>query len=67
MLAFETQTRIPLSSVNFHLHEAVQAHFNNGEASTSEATTLQLEFKYLTHVTNDPKYWNSVQLIMKKV
>jgi mannosyl-oligosaccharide alpha-1,2-mannosidase len=35
--------------------------------SISEATTLQLEFKYLTYLTDDPKYWNSVQLIMKKV
>jgi endoplasmic reticulum Man9GlcNAc2 1,2-alpha-mannosidase len=68
LIAFNaTSTGIPLSSVNFATRKAVQAHFNNGEASTAEATTLQLEFKYLSHLTGDPKYWNAVQKIMQLV
>lgn len=33
---------------------------NGGLASTAEVTTLQLEFKYLSHLTGDPKYWIAV-------
>lgn len=33
---------------------------NGGAASTAEATTVQLEFKYLSYLTGDPKYWEAV-------
>lgn len=56
-----------MSSINFAKNVAVAAHFNGGDASTAEATTLQLEFKYLTYLTDDPKYWNAVQNTMKQV
>ncbi|KAI8910149.1 mannosidase I [Gorgonomyces haynaldii] len=64
LVAFETH--FPLSSVNLKERKAIAAHFNNGASSTAEATTLQLEFKYLSHVTGNPIYWNKVQEIMQR-
>lgn len=29
-----------------------------------EHRTLQLEFKYLSEITGDPKYWNRVERVM---
>ncbi|KAJ3037300.1 mannosyl-oligosaccharide alpha-1,2-mannosidase [Rhizophlyctis rosea] len=65
--AFETKTKIPLASVNFHKRIAVAAHDNMGASSTSEVTTLQMEFKYLAYLTGEPKYWNAVQEVSKIV
>ncbi|KAJ3016786.1 UNVERIFIED_CONTAM: hypothetical protein HDU68_012025 [Siphonaria sp. JEL0065] len=32
---------------------------------TAGPTSVQLEFKYLTHITSDPRYWNAVQNVSK--
>lgn len=64
MLAFEnTPTPLPATSINFATMKAVPDHV----VSLSEATTIQLEFKYLTYLTKDPKYWNAAQRVMKHV
>ncbi len=64
MLAFEnTPTSLPATSINFAIMKAVP----DGDVSLSEATTLQLEFKYLTYLTKDPKYWNAAQRVMQHV
>lgn len=47
-------TVIPLSDVVLHDRTAHAAP--DGLSSTSEASTLQLEFNYLSHLTGDPKY-----------
>ncbi|KAD7117845.1 hypothetical protein R6Q59_005132 [Mikania micrantha] len=47
-------TAIPFSDVVLHDHTAHAAP--GGLSSTSEATTLQLEFNYLSYLTGDPKY-----------
>ncbi|KAI8902833.1 glycoside hydrolase [Globomyces pollinis-pini] len=65
MIVFQTPSSIPYSSINLKERLAIPNRFEG--ASTSEATTLQMEFKYLTFLTKDPKYWNAVQLVMKKV
>lgn len=67
LIAFKSPSEIPYSSVNFLHKKAAEAHFDQGASSTSEATTLQLEFKYLTHLTGDPKYWNACQKAMRSV
>ncbi|KAJ3414741.1 hypothetical protein HDV05_006080 [Chytridiales sp. JEL 0842] len=57
----ESPTKIPLTSMNFHRNKAVAAT----EVSTAEATTLQMEFKYLSQLTSDETYWNAAQGVMK--
>ncbi|CAO3663942.1 unnamed protein product [Rhizopus stolonifer] len=64
MPAFDSTTGVPYNGVvlsNGH----VATH---GEpSSTAEATTLQLEFKYLSHLTGDDKYWKAVEKAMDVV
>jgi mannosyl-oligosaccharide alpha-1,2-mannosidase len=64
MPAFNTASKLPLASINFARREAVAASFNGGASSTAEVATLQLEFKYLSALTNDPKYWKAVEQVM---
>jgi mannosyl-oligosaccharide alpha-1,2-mannosidase len=64
LVAFDTPSHIPLSSVNMKENRAIRAYPG---ASTAEATTLQLEFKYLAYLTGKSKYWNAAQNIMKTV
>ncbi|KAK9055959.1 hypothetical protein SSX86_027046 [Deinandra increscens subsp. villosa] len=47
-------TAIPFSDVVLHDHTAHSAP--DGLSSTSEASTLQLEFNYLSFLTGEPKY-----------
>ncbi|CAG8705119.1 241_t:CDS:2, partial [Dentiscutata erythropus] len=62
--AFSSPTGIPYASVNLARREGIRAHFNGGASSTSEATTLQLEFKYLSHLSDNYEYWDKSQNIM---
>lgn len=64
LMAFNTASKLPLASVNFARRSAVAAHFNGGASSTAEVATLQLEFKYLSYLTDDPKYWKAVEQVM---
>lgn len=61
LIAFNTSTHIPLASINFATRAARAADNGMGPESTSEAGTLGMEFKYLSHLTGDVKYWNAVQ------
>ncbi|KAG8908765.1 mannosyl-oligosaccharide alpha-1,2-mannosidase [Tulasnella sp. 403] len=65
MPAFKSPTGIPYSSVNFAKGEGIPDRDANGWASTAEVATLQLEFRYLSHVTDDPVYWKAAEKVMK--
>lgn len=65
--AFDSPTGIPWSSVNIGKSEAIPAHDNSGSASTAEATTLQLEFKYLAKLTGEKMFWDKVENVMAVV
>ncbi|KAG8893115.1 mannosyl-oligosaccharide alpha-1,2-mannosidase [Tulasnella sp. 408] len=67
LASFETPSGIPLSDTNLHTKQGRGDMPNGGLASTAEVTTLQLEFKYLSHLTGDPKYWIAVAKVMKTV
>ncbi|KAI8927899.1 glycoside hydrolase [Entophlyctis helioformis] len=67
MVAFDSPTGIPYASVNLKERRALPSTQMGGASSIAEATTLQLEFKYLTMVTGNAKYWNAVQRAMAKV
>ncbi|KAF0448079.1 mannosyl-oligosaccharide alpha-1,2-mannosidase [Gigaspora margarita] len=62
--AFSSPSGIPYASVNLARREGIGAHFNGGASSTSEATTLQLEFKYLSYISDNYEYWDKSQNIM---
>lgn len=63
--AFETQSGIPSASVN--INTSVPVHFvaDGGASSTAEVATLQLELKYLAHLTGEPMYWQFAQRVMQ--
>ena len=59
----QSQSPIPYSSVNLHDGRAIKNHVDNGASSTAEFTTLQLEFKYLSAITGDRKYWDLAEQV----
>jgi mannosyl-oligosaccharide alpha-1,2-mannosidase len=63
MYAFKTESGIPYSGVT--LSNGVPEGF--GPSSTAEATTIQLEFKYLSHLTGDMKYWDAAEKVMERM
>ncbi|KAJ5172332.1 Mannosyl-oligosaccharide 1-2-alpha-mannosidase [Penicillium capsulatum] len=62
--AFETPSGIPYSSVNLNKSEGLRSHSDGGAASTAEATSVQLEFKYLAKLIGEPEYWRVVEKVM---
>jgi uncharacterized protein YyaL (SSP411 family) len=63
--AYKTPSGIPYASVHLHQRKGIKSHDHNGASSTSEAGTLQLEMKYLSHLTGNPEYWHVAEMIMK--
>lgn len=55
--AFETPTGIPKREINLATGESFYDKDNFNSSSLAEATTIQLEFKYLAHLTKNQKYW----------
>ncbi|KAJ3116091.1 hypothetical protein HDU96_010466 [Phlyctochytrium bullatum] len=62
--AFDTDSGLPLTSIHLSSGRAVGGPY---DVSLSEATSVQLEFKYLSHVTGDAKYWNAVEKVMTHI
>ncbi|KAF2405123.1 endoplasmic reticulum mannosyl-oligosaccharide 1,2-alpha-mannosidase [Trichodelitschia bisporula] len=65
--AFESKTGIPYASVNLKTMKGIKSHADGGASSLSEATTLQLEFKYLAKLTGEKHYWDTAEGVMKAV
>ncbi|KAF9335556.1 mannosyl-oligosaccharide alpha-1,2-mannosidase [Podila minutissima] len=66
MGAFDTDSGIPYASVHLRDKRGVPSH-DRGISSTSEVSTLQLEFKYLSYLTGDDKYWKVAERVMLKM
>ncbi|KAF9128316.1 mannosyl-oligosaccharide alpha-1,2-mannosidase [Mortierella sp. GBA39] len=66
MGAFETPTGIPYASVHLRDRRGVPGH-DRGISSTAEVTSLQLEFKYLSYLTGDERYWKAAENVMLKI
>ncbi|KPV76564.1 glycoside hydrolase family 47 protein [Rhodotorula graminis WP1] len=62
--AFDTPSGLPTSFVNLAQRKGVPDVDNNGLTSVAEAGTLQLEFKYLSHLTGNDVYWQKVEKVM---
>lgn len=65
--AYQTSTGIPTASVNLHTGQPIVSHDDGGASSTAEATTLQLEMRYLSHLTGDPSYGELADKAMQRV
>lgn len=63
LVAFDSPSGIPLSMVNLFSRKGVPDADNRGLASTAEVSTLQLEFRYLSYLTNDGTYWKAAEKV----
>ena len=65
--AFESKSGVPYASVNLNTSEGIPSHSDGGASSTAEATSVQLEFKYLAKLTGEAEYWELVEKVMEVV
>ncbi|KAK2785913.1 mannosyl-oligosaccharide alpha-1,2-mannosidase [Onygenales sp. PD_12] len=65
--AFDSPSGIPFASLNLNTSKGVESHTDGGASSTAEATSVQLEFKYLAKLTGETNYWERVEKVMEVV
>ncbi|TDZ60807.1 Mannosyl-oligosaccharide 1,2-alpha-mannosidase [Colletotrichum trifolii] len=65
--AFDSPSGVPYASVNLAKYKGIVSHADGGASSTAEATTLQLEFKYLAKLTGEKDFWDKAEKVMKVV
>ncbi|XP_062399026.1 mannosidase, alpha, class 1B, member 1b [Sardina pilchardus] len=66
MPAFNTPSKIPYSDVNIGAGTAHPPRWTS-DSTVAEVTSIQLEFRELSHVTQDPRYQMAVNEVMKRV
>lgn len=67
MGAFDSSSGVPFASVNLHTMQGIVSHADGGASSTAEATSLQLEFKYMSYLTGETNYWRRAEKVMQVV
>ncbi|PHH75469.1 hypothetical protein CDD80_2339 [Ophiocordyceps camponoti-rufipedis] len=67
MSAFESPSGVPYASVNLGKYAGIASHADNGASSTAEATSVQLEFKYLAKLTGERSFWDKAEKVMEVV
>jgi mannosyl-oligosaccharide alpha-1,2-mannosidase len=65
--AYNTKSGVPFASVNLHTSQGIPSHADGGASSTAEATTLQLEMRYLAKLTGETHYWEHAEKVMEVV
>ena len=65
LAAYDSGSGIPYASVNLAKREGIRSHADGGASSTAEAATVQLEMKYLSHLTGDNGYWRKAEKVME--
>ena len=66
MASFDTPSGIPYSDVNLRTKSGHAPKWSP-DSSTSEVTTIQLEFRDLSRVTGDPRYEDAVSRVSRHV
>ncbi|KIR99692.1 mannosyl-oligosaccharide alpha-1,2-mannosidase [Cryptococcus deuterogattii 2001/935-1] len=61
--AFASPTGIPWSGINLATRQSIPDKDNQGVASLAEAASLQLELKYLSHLTGDYVFWKKAEKV----
>jgi len=64
LTTFDTPSGLPVSMVNLARREGVPDIDNRGMVSTAEISTLQLEFRYLSLLTDEDIYWEKAEKVM---
>jgi mannosyl-oligosaccharide alpha-1,2-mannosidase len=59
----DSPSGLPYPYVNLLERKGVHSKDYTGLVSVAEVGTLQLEFKYLSHITDDPTYWRYVEKV----
>ena len=67
MSAFDSPSGVPFASVNLEKYKGIPSHSDMGASSTAEATSVQLEFKYLAKLTGEKYFWDKVEKVMEIV
>lgn len=61
---FDTPSGLPYPAVNLQRRVGLWAEENSVLVSTAEASTLQLEFRYLSELTEDDIYWKKAERVI---
>jgi len=67
LAAYDSPSGVPYASVNLHQQKGIVSHDDGGASSTAEATSVQLEMKYLSKLTGETHYWERAEHVMKVV
>src|SRR5271156_907029 len=70
---WQTDFLVPMSPIlGFHMRASIYvwgpvspSHADGGASSTAEASTLQLEMKYLAHLTGKNVYWRKAEEVIR--
>lgn len=65
--AYESASGVPYASINLLTGKGVAPRVDLGASSTAEATTMQLEMKYLSHLTGNEVYWRRAERVMQVI
>jgi hypothetical protein len=65
--AYDSPSGIPYASIHLATRRGLVSHADGGASSTAEATTLQLEMKYLSNVTGNDIYWRKAEKVMQVI
>lgn len=63
--AYESKSGVPFASLNLKTGEGIRSHVDGGASSTAQTATLQLEMKYLAHLTGNEVYWRKAEKVMQ--
>ncbi|RKP19862.1 hypothetical protein ROZALSC1DRAFT_28585 [Rozella allomycis CSF55] len=63
--AWNGDANIPLATIHLKDRVGVRSTFDGGESSTSEVSTLQIEFRYLSYLTGNKTYQEKVDKTMQ--
>ncbi|GAB7347713.1 hypothetical protein MBLNU459_g5271t1 [Dothideomycetes sp. NU459] len=63
--AFDSPSGVPYASINLRTGSGIPSHADGGSSSTAEASTLQMEMKYLTLLTGDDVYWRKAERVIE--
>ena len=61
--AFDTESGLPTPNINLAKREGVPDSELPFLVSTAEVSTLQLEFRYLSYLTDEETYWEKVEAV----
>ena len=65
--AFDSQSGVPYASIQLDAGQGIGSNDMMSSSSTAEATTLQIEMKYLSNLSGNATYWPKTEHVMEVV